>query len=318
MAEPATTKKTAAEPKPAAAEKRAAKKPVRKKPKIRMYDVEVVDVVQETHDTVTLYLDQLDTSEGRWEYQAGQFCTIRPHELPALKQLIAYFEDVKGKREPARAYSLATAPHEPYVGITVKEEEYWSGETEYPPLLSPFLVHATPVGTRMEIQGFGGPYVYPDDLEERCDQVVHIVSGSGSVPNFALTKDALHRDVQVRHTWIYGNKTWRDVIFRDALEELQAAEPERFEIVHQITREDDPTVHGPNVRKGRVTRDVIEEMVPDFDRAELFICGSGITKWDRLAAKERGTEPAPKFLESVLAMLEEIGVDSDRIHKESW
>jgi ferredoxin-NADP reductase len=298
-----------------------AKKAAAKKPKIRMFDVEVVEIVQETHDTVTLYLDKAASDETHgepWDYKAGQFCTLRPHEFPALGQLVTYFEETKGKREPARAYSLATAPHEPYVGITIKEEHYEPGETKYPPLLSPFLVYSTPVGTRFQIQGFGGPYVFPDDLAERSDQIVHIVSGSGSVPNYGLVKDALHQDLSVRHTWIYGNKTWNDVIFRDALEALAAEHPDRFEIVHCITREDDPTVHGPTCRKGRVSRALVEEMVPDLSRAEFYVCGAGITKWDRLKAKERGTEPSPLFLEGVLSILDELGVDSDRLHKESW
>jgi len=304
---------------PVTSQKAPAKKPATtKKPSIQKYDVEVVEVVQETHDTVTIYFEQLDKSQGPWEYQAGQFCTVRPHEFPALQQLIGYFEDVKGKREPARAYSLASAPHEPYVGITVKEEEYWSGETKYPPLLSPYLVHCVRTGDRFEIQGYGGPYTFPDDLEERASQIVHLVSGSGSVPNFGLTKHALHLGLGVRHTWIYGNKTWKDVIYQEALDRIVAENPGKVEVVHRITREDDPTVHGPNVQKGRVTRDLIEQMVPDFERAEFYCCGAGITKWDRLKAKETGTEPAPKFLEGVLGILDEIGVDGDRIHKESW
>jgi ferredoxin-NADP reductase len=314
MAEPVNADaQTATEPAPAAPAKAPAKKPA-----IRMWDVEVVEVAQETHDTVTLYLAKVEDDGEPWEYKAGQFCTVRPHEFPALAQMVTYFEEVKGKREPARAYSLATAPHEPYVGITIKEEHYEPGETKYPPLLSPFLVYSTPVGERFTIQGFGGPYVWPDDLEDRTDQVVHLVSGSGSVPNFALLKDALHRDLSVRHTWIYGNKTWDDVIFRDALAEIAARHPDRLEIVHCITREDDPTVHGPTCRKGRVSRAHLEELIPDLSRAEFYVCGAGITKWDRLRAKERGTEPSPRFLESVLDMLEDLGVENDRIHKESW
>lgn len=314
MAEPARAAETATETKPAA--KAPPKKA--KKPAIRMWDVEVVEVVWETHDTVTLYLAKAEDDGEPWEYKAGQFCTVRPHELPALAELVAYFEEVKGKREPARAYSLATAPHEPHVGITIKVEHYEPGETKYPPLMSPLLVYSTPVGTRFKIQGFGGPYVWPDDLEEKTDHVVHLVSGSGSVPNYGLLKDALHRDLQVRHTWIYGNRTWDDVIFRDALHDLAERHPDRLEIAHCITREDDPTVHSPLCRKGRVSKEIIQEYTPDLDRALFYVCGAGITKWDRLRSKERGTEPAPKFLESVLEMLDELGVDSDRIHKESW
>lgn len=312
MAEPVQA--TAKTPPPKAAQAgRSAKKPA-----IQMYDVEVVEVVQETHDTVTIYLDKVEKDGAPWDYKAGQFCTVRPHEFPALRQLVTYFEEVKGKREPARAYSLATAPHEPYVGITVKEEHYEPGETKYPPLLSPYLVYTNLVGVRFQIQGFGGPYVWPDDLLDRTDHVVHVVSGSGSVPNYGLVKDALHRDLPLKHTWIYGNKTWDDVIFRDALHQIAEEHPDRFEIVHCITREDDPTVHHSTCRKGRVTRDLLEQSIGDLERAEIYVCGAGITKWDRLRAKERGTEPTPRFLEGVLDLLGEIGVEPDRIHKESW
>ena len=284
--------------------------------KIREYEVSVVRVDQETYDTVTLWLDRGDGTP--WDYKAGQFCTVRPHVFPALGQLVAYFEAAKGKREPARAYSLASAPHEPLVGITVKEEHFYPGESKSPPLLSPFLVYACPVGSKMTIQGFGGPYTFSDDVESRTDHIVHLVSGSGSVPNYGLIKDALHRGLKLRHTVIYGNKTWDDVIYRDQLAALEAAHPETVRVFHAITREEDPTLHGPRVLKGRVTRELIERLVPDHATAQFYVCGAGITKWDRQLAKERGTEPTPRFLETSLAILDALGVAKDRVHKESW
>ena len=35
---------------------------------------------------------------------------------------VAFLEQQKGKKEPARAYSLCSAPHERYLAVTVKEE----------------------------------------------------------------------------------------------------------------------------------------------------------------------------------------------------
>ena len=46
---------------------------------------------------------------------------------------------LKGKREPPRAYSMCSSPHERYLAVTVKEERYLSGTTKFPPLLSPLL-----------------------------------------------------------------------------------------------------------------------------------------------------------------------------------
>jgi ferredoxin-NADP reductase len=36
------------------------------------------------------------------------------------------------------------------------------------------------------------------------------------VPNFSMLKFALEHHPSLRHTFLYSNKTWDDVIFRDA------------------------------------------------------------------------------------------------------
>ena len=66
------------------------------------------------------------------------------------------------------------------------------------------------------------------------------------------------------------------------------------------------------------TEAVIREFIPDPTNVEVYACGPGISKFDRLAAKERGEEPAPRFLESVLEALENLGVPDERIHRESY
>jgi hypothetical protein len=39
---------------------------------------------------------------------------------------------------------------------------------------------------------------------------------------------------------------------------------------------------------------------------------------ERRAAKEKGVEPTPRFLEAALTALAEIGVPKDRIYRESY
>ena len=283
--------------------------------RIKELDVMVADVVSETHDTVTLVFF---TGNDRLDYKAGHFLTIDPHQFEALERFTAFLEDLKGKKEPARAYSLSSAPHEQYLSITVKEETYVSGVTKYPPLLSPLLVWRTPRGTRMQVVGFGGPYTLPADIGSRTDHLVHVCAGSGIVPNMSIIKHALATMTRLRHTLIYGNKTWRDVIFRRRFEELAAAHPGRLEIVHALSREPDGAVFGQRVRRGRVDEDLIRESVRDPSAVEVFACGPAITKYDRQLARERGEEPKPRFMETVLRALAEIGVPRERIHRESY
>lgn len=229
-----------------------------------------------------------------------------------------YLEDVKGKPEAPRAYSLASAPHENRLAITVKEERYVRDKTEYPPLLSPVLSRRTVRGTTMVITGFTGPYTLPNNIENRTDHLVHISAGSGFVPNWSIVQHALHHDMKLRHTIIYGNKTADDIIYRHELDELAALHPEKITLVHCLSREEDAQRHGPNYRSGRVSAEVIRAAIPDPSAVELFVCGPEISKWDKRAAKKNGTTPSPRFLETTLATLEEIGISKKQLHKESY
>lgn len=285
------------------------------RPKIKDLEVMVADVIVEASDTATLVLF---TGNDRLDYQPGHFLTVRPQQFVALDRFIKFYEDVKGKQEPPRAYSLTSAPHEKYLAITVKEETYVSGLTKYPPLLSPLLVWRTPRGTRLEVTGFGGPYVLPPDIESRTDHVVHLCAGSGVVPNFSILKHALAQDLRLRHTFILGNKTWEDVIFRRQLELLEHRHPGKLTVVHALSREPRAASHGGRVRAGRVSADLLREFILDPSACEVFACGPGITRYEREAARTRAEAPLPRFLESVVEGLQQIGVPKSRIHRESY
>lgn len=283
--------------------------------RIKEMEVMVADVIVETPDTATLVFF---TGNDRLDYKAGHFLTIDPHQFESLQRFIAFFEDVKGKKEPPRAYSMASAPHERYLAVTVKEERYVSGQTKYPPLLSPMLVKRTTRGMRLHVTGFTGPYTLPDDIEAKTDHLVHVCAGSGSVPNFSMLKHALANHPKLRHTFVYSNKTWDDIIFRDELNTLALQHPDRLTMVHTLTRVEDPSLHGPNVRKGRIGTALLRELIPDPAACLVYACGPAIGPFERAAARERGIEPEPRFLETVLAALETIGVPDKSVKRESY
>lgn len=282
--------------------------------RIAVFDTVVREIVPETHDTVTLILE---TDHPR-DYIAGQFVSIDPAQFRQLRQLIRYFEHVKGRREAVRAYSMASTPDEPYLAITVKEEEYVEGVTEYPPLLSPFLVHGLHVGQKITVKGYSGYYHLPPDLADQTDHVVHVVAGSGVVPNFAMVKWALAHVPTVRHTFVYSNKTWEDVIFARQLAELEASSGGRLRVLHCLTREKEPPSAAPDAWMGRICKDVLARAIPDPENCLVYACGTAITRWDRKAARARGEEPKPRFLETAKAILEELGVPRKRIHTEAY
>jgi ferredoxin-NADP reductase len=273
------------------------------------FRVTVEAVKPESPDTVTLFF------EAPRGYRAGQYLSIAPQQFAELEPLRAELEGAKGRREAPRKYSMSSAPHEPRVAITVKEEEFIEGRTAYRPLMSGFLARGLAAGSSFDAFGYAGPYVLPEALEPGR-LIVHVVAGSGAVPNFSILKDALHRGLDVRHVWVASNKTRADVLFRDQLVELKRAHPDRFVgMVDTLTRE---RVDG--FRFGRISDLLLHEVIDADERASclVFACGPAVPAWERRAALESGGEVTPRFMETVLGSLHAMGVDDRRIRRETY
>src|SRR5687768_6448413 len=159
-------------------------------------EVMVADVISETPDTATLVLF---TGNDRLDYQPGHFLTVDPHQFESLDRFTAFLEDLKGKKEPPRAYSMSSAPHENQLAFTIKEERYASHSTKYPPPLCPLLVKRTWRRARLLISGFSVRCTLAADIGYRSDHVVHVCAGSRIVPNFSILKHALLHQPRLRH-----------------------------------------------------------------------------------------------------------------------
>ena len=276
-----------------------------------MFDALVVESIVETPDTRTLVLDVGPHAP----YRAGQYVSIDPHQFPALASVTAYLEHVKGRVEVPRAYSMCSAPHERYVAITIKEEVY-DGQMAYPPLLSGFLVHQVRAGDRIDALGFTGAYVLPETIS--VEHILHLCAGSGSVPNLSMVKDALIRHPRLRHTFVYSNKTLQDIIFRHALADLRRAHPDRLRVIHTLTREQGPATGDEDIRNGRVTLEMLREVLDREPHSLIYACGPANSVWDRRAHAAAGTTPAPRFLETMTSHLAALGIGRDKFKVEAF
>lgn len=279
------------------------------------FETVVREVVVETPDTVTLVLEA-NGPFPRWH--AGQYLSIAPHQFAGLRSFVGYLEHLKGRKEAPRAYSMSSAPHEPFLGITIKEEVFDRETTKYPPLISGFLVHQVRSGDRIEVRGFAGAYVLPEDVEARTEHVLHLCAGSGSVPNVSMIKDSLYRHPRLRHTFIYSNKTWEDVIFRDELTALAHKHSSRLRVIHTLTREKGALPEGVDVRHGRVTQDLLASVLSSDPESLIYMCGPAVSVWEQRACKAQGTTPPPRFIESMLEHLEALAVPKERIKLEAF
>ena len=283
------------------------------KRRVRELEVVVVQARRDTPDTTTLFMSAGDEPTT---YEAGHFCTIDPHQFGELEHFTAYLEDQKGQREKPRAYSMASAPHEQHLAITIKEERYESGQTPYPPLLSPLLTYYVQAGRRLVISGFTGAYTFPPDVCDRTDHILHVCAGSGIVPNRSLIKESLHRGDPLRHTLLFSNKTRRDIIYYEEFEALRAQYPSQLDVVHCITREEPVGIRG--ARNERISGELLREVAPDPSAVLAYSCGPGITPYERRAARAQGETPEPRFVENMVALLRAHGLDKGQIRQESW
>jgi 3-ketosteroid 9alpha-monooxygenase subunit B len=283
---------------------------------IRNMDAICVDVVRRTPDSATLYFFVGDHGG----YKAGQFVSIDPKQFPELARWCEYYKKLKGKPEAVRAYSMSSIPSEKYISITVKAEPYDPVNNDYPPLLSPFLASGALKGRELILRGFSGPYTLADDHAQKTTQVVHFVAGSGVVPNYAILKDELKKpeNASVKHTFIDVNKTVDDIIFREQLDALARAYPDRMQLVHLITRDENPERYGPQFHKGRPTLEFVKRYVQDPTTVLIYSCGPAITKYEKEKAKRDGTTPKPRFIESVEEIVHGLGVSHDRFKKEEF
>lgn len=284
--------------------------------KIRPIKGVVTSAYKETLDswTLNIWVHPQDR-----QYKAGQFISISPHQFIELKDFIAYLEHKKNKKEPIRAYSLASAPHEDYVSITIKPEAYHPND-DFPPLLSPILASDFLLGRQIEFMGYTGAYVIPQDLRETTKQIIHITAGSGVVPNFAILKDELcnNKSPNIKHILIVVNKNIKDIIYHQKLIELQNTYSDRLVIKHFLTQESNVKAWGNNYYQGRPNFTDVESLVLDKENALFFACGPAITKWQKKQALAQNIELKPRFMEWVDGVIEQLQVNKKKYFKEVY
>jgi ring-1,2-phenylacetyl-CoA epoxidase subunit PaaE len=238
--------------------------------------VEVVKVVRETDDAVSIYLREKDGSSIA--FRPGQFLSV----------------DVTIDGVPLRrAYSLASAclPGVP-AHITVKRIA--NGR------VSNHLNDTIGDGDELAVLGPSGNFtVEPRPVNER--HLVMIAGGSGITPIMSILETVLRVESRSRVTLIYGNRSWKDVIFRDRLAALCNELGERLIVDHVLERPPEGWSGGCGLLSGDVLEARFDALgIRDDGMQRYFVCG-----------------PTP-MMEAVRRALEQRGIDPSRIVEERF
>lgn len=189
-----------------------------------------------------------------------------------------------------RSYSIASAPEDPFVALTIERIE----DAE----VSPYLCDVLQPGDGLEIRGpIGGYFVWEVAMG---GPLLLVAGGSGVVPLMAMLRhharapEAHRRNIPVH--LLYSARTWDDVFYRAELETL-AGHPS-VDVTWAITRD---ASGGDGAFHRRIDRAMLEAVGwPPTERPAAYVCG-----------------PTP-LVELVANTLADMGHDPARIRTERF
>jgi ferredoxin-NADP reductase len=232
--------------------------------------VRVARVVRETADAVTLELE--DPTGGTFHFTPGQFFTL----------LVPIGDEVL-----RRAYSVCSDVRDTLrVAVTVKRVA--DG------VVSSHVNEQVSEGDLLQVLGPSGSFVVePDATRQRT--IVLLAGGSGVTPMMAIARAVLAREPKSRVALVYGNRALRDVIFRDAIDELATFHSSRFTVRHVLADPPAAWTGGSGILEERVVASELDSLATKVDLADAdyFVCGpEPMMRAARAALRARGVPDA--------------------------
>ncbi len=178
----------------------------------QFHTLSVSDIRQETGDCVSVAFDIPADLQEAFAFKAGQYLTLRT---------TIDGEDLR------RSYSLCAAPFENEWRVAIKKVE--GGR------FSSYANDNLEVGDSLQVMAPMGGFI---GGESAVKHIVCFAAGSGITPIASITKEVLEKYPEALVTMFYGNKSGKDIIFREELEDLKNMNMTRLRLYHVLSRED--------------------------------------------------------------------------------
>jgi ring-1,2-phenylacetyl-CoA epoxidase subunit PaaE len=241
---------------------------------VEFHPLRVLEVSPLTDESVTVTFDVPEELAGTFEYLPGSHVTMRAR---------IDGEDVR------RSYSICSNANDGKLRVGVKRLP--GG------VFSSWAVDHLRAGDEIEVMPPVGEFtIHPDPGSPR--HRVAIAAGSGITPVLSLISTTLESEPESSWTLLYGNRTANSVMFLDELEGLKDRYPDRFQLLHVLSREgsDLPLLSG-RIDDAKI-RLVHDRLLGGREVDDWYLCGPY-----NMVMTARKT-------------LGDLGVDEDRIHDE--
>jgi ferredoxin-NADP reductase len=160
-----------------------------------------------------------------------------------------------------RSYSIASPPSLPGV-VDLTIERIADGE------VSPYFHDVLEVGDQVEVRGpIGGYFVWEPALG---GPLLLVAGGSGVVPLMAMLRERAVADARPSTALLYSSRTFDDVIYREEIDALAAADS-GLRVIQTLTRSQPPDWTG---YARRIDRAMLSEAIAAAGTQPLtYICG---------------------------------------------
>jgi ring-1,2-phenylacetyl-CoA epoxidase subunit PaaE len=251
-------------------------KPARRRGRFHLLTVTGVERL--TDDAVAVSFDVTDELASEFVFEPGQHLTLRAK--------------VDGQ-STQRSYSICLSRPE----ALERRELRIAAARVGGGLLSNWINDAVAIGDRIEVMTPVGEFTCPTQPESARHHVA-IAAGSGITPVMSLLSTALAEEPASRVTLVLGNRQTSSIMFRQELDELATEHPDRFRLIHVLSRE----VQEEELFSGRLDRRrlqrILEDVSPVQSVDEWYLCGPS-----DLVMTARG-------------LLADLGVDPVHVHHE--
>jgi ring-1,2-phenylacetyl-CoA epoxidase subunit PaaE len=216
---------------------------------VEFHPLRITEVTPETDEAVSITFDVPAELSETFRYLPGQHVTVR-----ALVDGV----DVR------RSYSICANANSGKLRIGVKRLRGGAFST--------FATTELAAGEVLEVAPPTGEFtIDPEPTASR--HYAAVAAGSGITPVLSLIATTLESEPHSRWTLVFGNREARTVMFLEELEGLKDRYPDRFQLVHVLSREDAglPLFHG-RIDESKLL-DLLATLVPPRTVDRWFLCG---------------------------------------------
>ena len=200
------------------------------------FETEVSDIIQRTYNVKSFRFKK----KGDIDFKTGQFFFV------TLK--------INGE-ERTKHFSFSNSP---------TEKEY----TEFTKRLtdSDFskALDRLKIGDRAKLKMPYGSFTFEGEYKK----IAFLSGGIGITPIRSICKYVVDKELDTDIALLYGNRTSKDIVFKDDFDTMQKTHP-KLKVIHILSQADSEWAG----RRGHIDSRLIKEEISDYAERRFYICG---------------------------------------------